>query len=141
MKTINVEPDDHTYVYGEMVVQEKNGEIMEPYIYYGAPREGDPYSSITYYYPSENKYCIYDDDKLYRIVYTSTSWSDDREIYEIRDGKVIEVMMTEHGINRCYFYLSEEKIHKIHFTRRKFGIGNITIGQRVYVQDESIFYD
>jgi hypothetical protein len=127
MESINILHDDHTYVYGNMMAKKVDGNFVEPYYYYGAPEINDSDDCITYYYPSINRFIVYHNDVLIRIVNTCTSWSDDYDKYEIEDNKISKITMTEHGMNRCYITCENGFVSDIKFTRKNFGIGNIKL--------------
>ena len=141
METIFIKPDDHTYVSGEMLASKENGEYLEPYLYTGALEDYESGICKTYYYPSENKYVVYKDNKLIRIVFTCTSWSDDSDKFYIRDGSVFLITLTEHGTRKCYISVSDNKISNIIFRGRKFGLGNLDIGSEVHLDGEQVWFE
>jgi hypothetical protein len=141
METIFVESDDHTYVSGEMLATKENGEYLEPYLYTGALEDYEAGICKTYYYPSDNKFVVYKDDEIIRIVFTSTSWSDDYDKFDIRDGSIFLITITEHGTRKCYISVSNNKISSIIYRGRKFGLGNLDIGSEVYLDGEYVRFE
>jgi len=120
---INVELNDHTYVWGTMYAELKDGNPMEPYKYYQKAKESDPIGSYTEYYPSVNKFLVIDvNDNLIRIVETSTCRSDDRIVYTIQNNDIIRMDERYKAFNGLIVEYFEGKVSCVTYIGRTFGI-------------------
>lgn len=90
-----IEADDDTYIYGDNMFQceydENTCEYKEPYIY----KETD--SKIVKYYRSKNFFVIYENNEISEIIKTMTCWSDDYQIYKIKNKIAYEYNEIYHG--------------------------------------------
>lgn len=68
------------------------------------------------------------DYRLLRVIYTSTSWSEDYEKYDIQNGQITKITITEHGFNSCYINCDNNIIKSIDYIGKKIGIGEYFIG-------------
>jgi len=115
MVVIRVEPDDHTYVYGDMECElDGDGKPIEPFIYKDDNRTVECFVSLHLYIQKE-------DSEITKVVHTCTSWSDDSNEYTISNDKVVHLQSTEHGMNRVYITYTNGTASKIIYTRRQFG--------------------
>jgi hypothetical protein len=115
MVIIHVHRDDDTYVDGDMECEvDENGNGIEPFIYKDEKRTVECYVS-------QHLYIEKVEDIITKVVHTQTSWSDDRDTYEIVNDEVVYLESTEHGMNRAYIIYESGVISKITFSRRKFG--------------------
>jgi hypothetical protein len=115
MVVIHVEPDDGTYVYGDMECDvDEHGAGIEPFIYTDGNR-------IVECFVSKKLYIEKEDNKITNVIHTSTSWSDDWDKYTICNDKVIHLESTEHGMNRAYITYLDGVTSNIEYSRRTFG--------------------
>jgi hypothetical protein len=130
MVILHVPMGDDTYVYGDMECEvDENGEGIEPFIY----KEDD---RTVECYMSKNLYIEKVKNKITKVVYTCTSWSDDYDKYDIENGKVVYLETTEHGMNRAYITYENGVISEIKYSRRKFGC--YAIGDKAPLLEELI---
>jgi hypothetical protein len=130
MVIIHVNADDDTYAYGDMECElDANGKGIEPFIYKDGNRTIECFVSKHVYIEKE-------DNKLTKVVHTSTSWSDDWDTYTIKDDKVVHLESTEHGMNRRYIYYTDGIASDIEYSRRVFG--SAAIGDRAPLISELI---
>lgn len=95
-RSFYLEEDDNTFIYGGLVFKaeydEINDKYLEPYIRHDA-------NKIIKYYPSKNIFITYNsDNKIERIVFTMTCWSDDYRDYSLYNNKGIYYYECYHGI-------------------------------------------
>ena len=115
MVIIHVYPDDDTYVDGDMECEvDENENEIEPYIYKDEKRTVECYVSKHLYIEKEK-------NVITKVVHTCTSWSDDYDKYDIKNGEVVYLETTEHGMNRGYITYKNGIISKITYSRREFG--------------------
>jgi hypothetical protein len=120
----NVVQDDSTYVYGKMIALFSSNIPIEPFIYNNKPEPHDPDGSYVHCYPSQNKYIVHDKNGLViRVVYTSTSWSDDYIKYDIESEDVVKIVETEHGRNSVTITINPTsgKVTDVKYVGRYFG--------------------
>jgi hypothetical protein len=83
MVIIHVHRDDDTYVYGDVECEvDENGNGIEPFIYKDEKRTVECYVS-------QHLYIEKVEDIITKVVHTQTSWSDDRDTYEIVNDEVV----------------------------------------------------
>lgn len=131
-KTVKVfvESSDHTYVHGNMTVQDYGPELGRSpyYVYRGKAEESDPIGCITLYFHKHNVFVVIkpggtkDNNKnIIRIVETSTCWSDDYNKWEFDNGQLVKIIETEHGLNRGTITIKDGKTTHIDYGGRYFG--------------------
>lgn len=92
-KTVFIEGDDDTYIYGDLdYIVETNGDIqIEPYIM-------EEYGKVIKFYRKKRFFAIYQNNVLTEIINTMTCWSDDYIAYKLRpDGIAYEYDKNYHG--------------------------------------------
>ena len=129
---VKVNPDDDTYVSGDLAVISfgDNGELLEPYIYEDAERKVECYIS-------KNIWVEKVEGKIAKVVYTGTCWSDDSRTYYVEDNNIVKIVATYHGMNRCYITFKDGFVSSIEYSRRNW-ITGYKIGDRAPKLDELI---
>ena len=116
MPIVHVHQSDNTYEEGDMECEVgADGDNMEPFIYRDDERTVECYVS-------KNLYIEKVENKITKVVHTCTSWSDDRDTYDIVNDEVVYLESREHGMNRAYITYANGAISKITYSRREFGM-------------------
>jgi len=116
MPVVHVHMDDDTYVHGDMECEmREDGTPVEPFIYTDAKRTVECHVSKHLYVEKVA-------GDITKVVHTQTSWSDDRDTYQIVNGEVVQQTSTEHGMNRAYIDFEDGVISEITYSRRRFGV-------------------
>jgi hypothetical protein len=123
MVVVHIHGGDDIYVDGDMECEvDGGGNWIEPFIYKDDERTVECYVS-------RNLYIEKVENEITKVVHTSTSWSDDRDTYDIANEEVVHLESTEHGMNRAYITYEDGAISKITYSRREFGmyaVGELT---------------
>lgn len=116
MVVVHTHGGDNIYVDGDMECEvDGGGNWIEPFIYKDDERTVECYVS-------RNLYIEKVENEITKVVHTSTSWSDDRDTYDIANEEVVHLESTEHGMNRAYITYKDGAISKITYSRREFGM-------------------
>ena len=100
--------DDHMYVHGKMYSKDGN----EPYYYIGAPETDDQLDFVTHFFPSMNKFIVYNKGTVIRIIFTSTTRSYDYISYTFHEGMLTKIYEQRNN-NQCEMHVSNNVITDI----------------------------